>query len=106
MKTEFENKEFAMKDVIVNGTQIGSFHLRSFGAHLLTSYFTDLQFCDAVNACAEEWIIPTDPEQIFADAAYFAFEMRLKKYAVEWLKELFGPENVTEMSYTLEGNDE
>lgn len=95
-----------MNDVIVKDTQIGSFVLRSFGAVILEAYFTDPEFKKAINETVNDCKVQTMPEGFFADLAYFSFSHRLQNFAIEWLKTIYGSERITEMDYTLEGEEE
>ena len=96
----------AFTDATVTGTQIGSIPLRLFGAHLLTEYFTDSLFMESVNAIVDKYKASTDPEEIYADAVLFAFSDALREYAIRFLKELYGDENVNEFDYTIYGKEE
>lgn len=100
-----KNKK-AFTDATVTGTQAGSIQLRLFGAHLLTEYFTDSLFMESVNAIVEKYKVSTDPEEVAADVLLFAFSDALREYAIRFLKDLYGDENVNEFDYTIYGEEE
>lgn len=96
----------AFTDVTVTGTQIGSFPLRLFGAHLLTKYFTDPSVTTSVNFILYGYRTSTEAEEESIQALLLAFSEALREYAIRFLKELYGDENVNEFDYTFDGEEE